>query len=57
MALVGRAVLLLLVISAVLFALYAATGQARYKSWGLKTLMCTLIAAFGFFAVLIVERI
>ena len=57
MALVGRAVLLLLVISAVLFALYAATGQARYKSWGLKTLMCTLIAAVGFFAVLIVERI
>ena len=43
--------------AAVLFVFYAGTGQARYKRWGLITLKWTLIAAFGFFAVLILERI
>ena len=32
---------------------YAATGQARYKRIGLVVLKWTLIAAFGFFAVLV----
>jgi hypothetical protein len=51
------AILLLLLASAVLFGLFATTGQARYKRWGLITLMWTLIAAFGFFGVLIVDRL
>jgi hypothetical protein len=49
--------MLLLLAAAVLFVFYAGTGQARYKRWGLITLKWTLIAAFGFFAVLILERI
>ena len=51
------AILLLLISSAVLFAFYAGTGQARFKRMGLTVLKWTLIAAFCFFAVLIVERI
>ncbi len=50
-------ILLLLIGSAVCFAFYAGTGQPRYRRWGLLTLKWTLIAAFGFFAVLVLERI
>ncbi len=50
------AILLLLLASGVCFALYAGTGQARYRQWGLVVLKWTLLAAFGFFAVLIAER-
>jgi hypothetical protein len=50
-------ILLLLLLSAVSFAFFAATGQERYKRYGLLTLKWTLIAAFGFFAVLVLERI
>ena len=50
-------ILLLLLGAVVSFAFYAATGQVRYRRWGLLTLKWTLIAAFGFFAVLILERI
>ena len=50
-------ILLLLLGSAVCFAFFAATGQERYKRYGLLSLKWTLIAAFGFFAVLILERI
>ena len=50
-------IFLLLIGAAVCFAFYAGTGQARYKRWGLVTLKWTLIAAFGFFAVLILQRI
>ncbi len=50
-------IFLLLVGAAVCFAFYAGTGQARYKRWGLLTLKWTLIAAFGFFAVLVLQRI
>jgi hypothetical protein len=50
-------ILLTLIGAAVCFAFYAGTGQARYKRWGLLTLKWTLIAAFGFFAVLILQRI
>jgi len=49
--------LLLLIGAAVSFAFYVGTGQPRYKRWGLLTLKWTLIAAGGFFAVLILERI
>ncbi len=51
------ALLLLLLASGVCFALYAGTGQARYRQWGLVVLKWTLLAAFGFFAVLIAERV
>ena len=50
-------ILLLLIGAAVMFAFYAGTGQVRYRRWGLLTLKWTLIAAAGFFAVLILERI
>ena len=50
-------ILLLLLAAAVCFATYAGTGQVRFRRYGLLTLKWTLIAAFGFFAVLILERI
>ena len=48
---------LLLVAAGLCFALYAATGRIRYRKAGLVILKWTLVAAFGFFAVLIVERL
>ncbi len=39
------------------FALYIATGQDRFKMLGLQALKWTLMAALGFFTVLILERI
>jgi hypothetical protein len=51
------AILLLLLAAGVCFALYAGTGQVRYRQWGLVVLKWTLLAAFGFFAVLIFERV
>lgn len=51
------AVLMLLLSAAVSFAFYAGTGQARYRRLGLVILKWTLIAAFGFFAVLILEHL
>lgn len=50
-------IFLLLIGAAVCFAFYAGTGQVRYKRWGLLTLKWTLLAAFGFFAVLVLQRI
>jgi hypothetical protein len=50
-------ILLLLLLAGVSFAFYAGTGQARYKRYGLLLLKWTLLAAFGFFGVLILERI
>jgi len=50
-------ILLLLLGAVVAFIFYAATGQARFRTIGLVTLKWTLIAAFGFFAVLILDRI
>jgi hypothetical protein len=50
-------VLLLLLLSAGSFACFAVTGQARFKHFGLVVLKWTLIGAFVFFGVLIVERI
>jgi hypothetical protein len=49
-------VLLALLTSIVLFGVFATTGDARYKRWGLITLMWTLIGGFIFFGVLIVDR-
>lgn len=50
-------ILLLLLGAGVSFAFFAATGQPRYKLYGLVIMKWTLIAAFGFFAVLVLERI
>ncbi len=50
-------VLLLLLGAAVSFAFYAGTGQPRFKRWGLLTLKWVLLAGFGFFAVLILQRL
>ena len=53
-----RWLILLLLLSAVVsFMLYAGTGQARFKQFGLIVLKWTLIAAFGFFAALVLERV
>ena len=50
-------ILLLLLAAVVSFVFYAGTGQVRFKRFGLIILKWTLISAFGFFAVLILERI
>ncbi len=51
------AIFLLLLAAGVSFAFYAATGRPGYKRWGLVILKWTLLAAFGFFGVLILERV
>ena len=50
-------ILLFLLAAVVSFVFYAGTGQARFKRYGMIILKWTLIAAFGFFAVLILERV
>lgn len=50
-------VLMLLLAAVVSFMFYAGTGQVRFKRFGLTILKWTLIAAFGFFAILILERV
>jgi hypothetical protein len=49
-------VLLLLVAGLLCFAMYVGTGQARWRMLGLRVVKWTVIAALGFFAVLILER-
>lgn len=49
-------ILLLLVAGALSFAMFIGTGQVRYRSIGIRIVKWTLIAALGFFAVLILER-
>lgn len=51
------AILLLLLVAGVCFAFYAGTGEPRFKRWGWTVLKWTLLAAFGFFAILILERV
>jgi hypothetical protein len=51
------AILLLLLAAAVCFAFFAGTGEPRFKHYGWVILKWTLIAAFVFFAVLILERV
>ncbi len=50
-------VFLLLIAAGVCFAFYMGTGQAKYRQWGLVILKWTVIAALGFFGVLIFERL
>ena len=49
--------MLLLLSAAVSFALFALTGQQRYKRFGLNILKGTMLAGFAFFAVLIVQHL
>jgi hypothetical protein len=56
MQLVRGLIYFLLLTAGVCFALYAVTGDQRYKRWGLITLKWTVLAGLGFFGVLIVER-
>ena len=51
------AIFFLLLAAGVSFALYMATGQLHYKRWGLIILKWTLIAALGFFGVLVLGRL
>ena len=56
MQIVRGLIYFLLLTAGICFALYAATGDQRYKRWGLITLKWTVLAGLGFFGVLIVER-
>ena len=47
----------LLLAAVACFAFYIGTGQARYRQWGLVILKWTVLAALGFFGVLVLERI
>jgi hypothetical protein len=49
--------LMLLLVAGLCFAVFAATGQQRYRRWGLIILKWVLIAAFMFFGILILERV
>ncbi|MCX7276031.1 MAG: hypothetical protein NTZ15_01695 [Burkholderiales bacterium] len=51
------AMLFLLLAAGVCFAFYVGTGQQRFRHWGLRILKWTVLAALGFFGVLILERI
>lgn len=56
--LIFRLVFGLLLVAAVLcFAVSIATGQAVWRQRGVVVLKWTLLAALGFFAVLILERL
>jgi hypothetical protein len=50
-------VMLLLIAAGVCFVFYIGTGRPHYRQWGLVTLKWTVIAALGFFAVLVLERL
>lgn len=56
MAFLRALFLLLLLISGGCFVYFLATGQQRYKHYGLRVMRWTVVAAFVFFAVLILER-
>ena len=49
--------LLSLLLCAGLFVFYAFTGQQRYKKIGLTALKITILVAFVFFVILILQRI
>jgi hypothetical protein len=50
-------ILLSLLVAGASFIFYVGTGQMKYRRFGWITLKWTLLAAFGFFAVLIAERV
>jgi hypothetical protein len=49
-------VLLLLLAGALSLAMYVGTGEARWRNLGIRIVKWTVIAALGFFAVLVLER-
>ena len=49
-------VLLLLVAGALSLAMYVGTGEVRWRNLGIRIVKWTVIAALGFFAVLVLER-
>jgi len=49
-------VLLLLVGGALSLAMYVGTGEVRWRNLGIRIIKWTVIAALGFFAVLVLER-
>ena len=51
------AILLLLLVAGVSFAFYAGTGQVKYRRFGWIVFKWTVLAALGFFAVLIAQRV
>ncbi len=51
------AIFFLLLAAGVCFAFYIGTGQQRFRVWGIRILKWTVIAALGFFGVLVLERI
>ena len=51
------AMMLLLISAVVSFVFFIGTGQPRYKTLGLRILKWALVAGFGFFGVLILERL
>ncbi|HMN93488.1 MAG TPA: hypothetical protein PKC60_09670 [Hydrogenophaga sp.] len=57
MLLFRLAIFVLLLAAGVCFAYYIGTGQVRYRQWGLVILKWTVLAALGFFAVLVFERL
>jgi hypothetical protein len=50
-------VLLLLVAGLLCFAMYVGTGQVGWRTLGVRVVKWTVVAALGFFAVLILERL
>lgn len=55
---VFRALLFILLIAGLLcFAMYAATGQVKWRGYGIRLVKWTVFAALGFFAVLFVQRL
>ncbi len=48
---------LLLVSGLLCFAMYIGTAQAQWRQRGIVIVKWTVLAAFGFFAVLILERL
>lgn len=50
-------VLLLLVAGLTCLAMFVGTGQVRYRVLGVRIVKWTVIAALGFFSVLILERL
>ena len=50
-------ILLFLLVAGVSFAYYVTTGQPRFKVFAWAVLKWTVLAAFGYFAILIAERV
>ena len=56
--LIFRWTMLLLLLGVVAsFVFYVATGEVRYRNLGLKIMKWAVLAAIGFFGVLILERL